>query len=81
MKKSKTHADAALIDRLGGPAEVARRVNAKTQDKKRPLSSHAVSMWRKRGVSVYFRNVFAEVLKDKGHEVPEGFTDSKHRGW
>lgn len=80
MTKPKTHAEAALIDRLGGPAKIARWINDKTKDKKR-LSSHAVSMWRKRGVSVYFRNIFAELLKEKGHKVPEGFTDSKHRGW
>lgn len=74
------HADAKLIEKLGNPRAVAGKINARLSEDDH-ISEQAVSMWKQRGVSVYFRNLFAELLIEAGIRVPKGFTKSRHRGW
>jgi len=80
MAKGKLHDHAALVD-IFGPTKIANELNANKKKDQKPLTPQAVSMWRKRGVSVWFRNAFAELLIRSGHSVPKGFTASGHRGW
>lgn len=81
MGKAKLHEHASLIDALEGPTKVANALNEIAKTKNKPLSPQAVSNWRVRGISVWFRNAFAELLIRNGRRVPKDFTASRHRGW
>jgi hypothetical protein len=76
MVKSKLHKHAALVD-LIGPSKIARTLNALKKSHNRTLTPQAVSKWRKKGVSIWFRHDFARLLIREGHAVPAGFVE----GW
>lgn len=72
MAKAKLHEHAPLVD-LFGPTRVANELNKLKKGRKRSLTPQAVSMWRRRGVSIWFRHAFADLLIREGHAVPKGF--------
>jgi hypothetical protein len=80
MAKVKLHEHAALIDKFG-PTFIANYLNSQKKPSEKPLTPQAVSMWRKRGISVWFRQNFAEFLILHGVAVPKDFVSSGHRGW
>lgn len=73
------HPHSELVDALGGATKISN--DLKSRQNPIDITPQAVSMWRRRGVSIYVRNVIAEMLIQAGVPVPKGFTASRHRGW
>lgn len=60
-----------LITLLGGPTQVANYCSKRV---KKPLSIHAVGMWRTRGnIPLLYRTAVRELAREKGVAVPEDF--------
>jgi hypothetical protein len=65
LKELREHA--ALIEKLGGPSALAKRLNLKT---------NLVANWSARGIAWQWRNAVAELAARDGLTVPEGFVIS-----